>query len=284
MSPRTRRFPADRDMAAESIPTLREPRYSQSLERGLAILRCFTASRPVLGISDIADELDMSRSTTHRYVITLHALGYLEQLASRKYRLGLNVTTLGMSALASTGLQDHAHPYLEDLAQHAAATVSLGVLDGPEVLYLDQAHSYRRRGRTRHARTGARASVHCNAMGKLLLANLPEPEQRALLATIKLERHGPNTIKNKQALREALQDIRDTNVAPDDEEMAERVLAIAAPVRNAARAVIAAIEITIPSGAISLSDLEKTLGPHLLATADRISVRLGYRRRQASHG
>ena len=115
---------------AWSIPSLREPRYSQSLERGLAILGCFTPKRPVLGIADIADELGMSRSTTHRYVITLVALGYLEQGASRKYRLGLRVTDLGMSALNSTGLREHAHPYLEELRQRTSYTTSLGVLDG----------------------------------------------------------------------------------------------------------------------------------------------------------
>jgi DNA-binding IclR family transcriptional regulator len=82
-----------------AVPTLREPRYSQSLERGLAILGCFTPERPVLGISDIADELGMSRTTIHRYVITLVALGYLEQDASRKYRLGLRPTDIGMVAL-----------------------------------------------------------------------------------------------------------------------------------------------------------------------------------------
>ncbi len=103
--------PTDQE-PAWSIPSLREPRYSQSLERGLAILGCFTPARPVLGIADIADELGMSRSTTHRYVITLVALGYLEQGASRKYRLGLRVTDLGMSALNSTGLREHARPYL----------------------------------------------------------------------------------------------------------------------------------------------------------------------------
>jgi IclR family pca regulon transcriptional regulator len=85
-----------------SIPSLREPRYSQSLERGLAILSCFTPKRPVLGIADIADELGMSRSTTHRYVITLLALGYLEQGASRKYRLGLRVTDALGPHLVST--------------------------------------------------------------------------------------------------------------------------------------------------------------------------------------
>ena len=72
----------------------------------------------------------MSRSTTHRYVITLVALGYLEQGASRKYRLGLRVTDLGMSALNSTGLREHAHPYLEELRQRTSYTTSLGVLDG----------------------------------------------------------------------------------------------------------------------------------------------------------
>src|ERR1700691_4272948 len=129
---------------AWSIPSLREPRYSQSLERGLAILGCFTPKRPVLGIADIADDLGMSRSTTHRYVITLVALGYLEQGASRKYRLGLRVTDLGMSALDSTGLRKHSHPELEELRQLTSYTAGLGVLDGEEILYVDRARGFRR--------------------------------------------------------------------------------------------------------------------------------------------
>ncbi len=68
----------------ELVPHLREPRYSQSVERGLAILECFTPERPVLGIADLAEELGMSRSTTHRYVLTLTALGYLVQGARCK--------------------------------------------------------------------------------------------------------------------------------------------------------------------------------------------------------
>ena len=97
------------------IPDLSEPRYSQSLERGLAILECFTPETPVLGIADIAERLGMSRSTTHRYVTTLLALGYLEQGAKRKYRLGLRVTDLGMAALNETSLREHAHADLAEL-------------------------------------------------------------------------------------------------------------------------------------------------------------------------
>jgi IclR family pca regulon transcriptional regulator len=282
--PRTRsaasKAPNNGDEPAWSIPSLREPRYSQSLERGLAILGCFTPKRPVLGIADIADELGMSRSTTHRYVITLVALGYLEQGASRKYRLGLRVTDLGMSALNSTGLREHAHPYLEELRQRTSYTTSLGVLDGTDVLYVDRVRSFRRgQGRIDlDLHTGSRLPAYCTAMGKLLLANLPEPEQRDLLAEIKLTKRGPNTITSKKALREELDDILSEGFAVNDQELAADLYAIAAPVRNEARDVVAAVNLAAHSSMITLEELVDALGPHLVSTADRISARLGYRR------
>ena len=265
---------------AWSIPSLREPRYSQSLERGLAILSCFTPKRPVLGIADIADDLGMSRSTTHRYVITLLALGYLEQGASRKYRLGLRVTDLGMSALNSTGLREHAHPYLEELRQRSSYTVSLAVLDGPDVLYVDRARSFRRgqNGADLDLHTGSRLPLYCTAMGKLLLANLPDADRRELIASLKLTKHGPNTITGKKALKEELDEALEASFAVDDEELARDLYSIAAPVRNEAREVVAAVDIAAPSSMITLEELVDALGPHLISTADRISARLGFRR------
>jgi IclR family pca regulon transcriptional regulator len=265
---------------AWSIPSLREPRYSQSLERGLAILSCFTPKRPVLGIADIADDLGMSRSTTHRYVITLLALGYLEQGASRKYRLGLRVTDLGMSALNSTGLREHAHPYLEELRQRSSYTVSLAVLDGADVLYVDRVRSFRRgRGAVSlDLHTGSRVPAYASAMGKLLLANLSASDQRELIASLKLVKHGPNTITGKKALRDELDEVLEANFAVDDEELARDLYSVAAPVRNEARDVVAAVDIAAPSSMITLEELVDALGPHLISTADRISARLGYRR------
>ena len=263
-----------------SIPSLREPRYSQSLERGLAILGCFTPKRPVLGIADIADDLGMSRSTTHRYVITLVALGYLEQGASRKYRLGLRVTDLGMSALNSTGLREHAHPYLDELRRRSSYTVSLGVLDDTDVLYVDRARSLRR-GQDQNSldlQPGSRLPAHTTAMGKLLLANLPDEDQRSVLASIKLTKPAPNTIASKKALREELDEVHEEGFAVNDEELAPGLFAIAAPVRNEARDVVAAVSLSAPSSMISLDELVDALGPHLVSTADRISARLGYRR------
>jgi IclR family pca regulon transcriptional regulator len=270
----------DEHEPAWSIPSLREPRYSQSLERGLAILGCFTPKRPVLGIADIADDLGMSRSTTHRYVITLVALGYLEQGASRKYRLGLRVTDLGMSALNSTGLAEHARPYLEELRQRSSYTASLAVLDGTDVLYVDRVRSFRR-GQNKvelDIHPGSRLPAYATAMGKLLLANLPDSEQRELLASIKPAKRGPNTITGKKTLREELDQVKDAGFAVNDEELAPGLYAIAVPVRDQAREVVAAVSLSAHSSMISLEELVDALGPHLVSTADRISARLGYRR------
>jgi IclR family transcriptional regulator, pca regulon regulatory protein len=265
---------------AWSTSSLREPRYSQSLERGLAILSAFTPKRAVLGIADIADTLGMNRSTTHRYVVTLCALGYLEQDASRKYRLGLRVTDLGMAALQSTGLREHARPYLQELRQRTSFTTSLGVLDGSDVVYVDRLRSFRRRQSEIDVSpsTGSRVPAYCTAMGKMLLANLPEPEQRNLFPSLRLAKRSPHTITSKVALRQELEEVRSAGIATSDEEFMADIIAIAVPVRNDAREVVAALNLVASPSVISLKNLADALAPHLRATADQISARLGYRR------
>lgn len=261
------------------VPSLREPRYSQSLERGLAILQCFSPERPVLGIVDLADELGMSRSTTHRYAVTLMELGYLEQDGRRKYRLGLGVIDLGMSALNSMSLREHARPYLERLGRETGFTVGLAILDGSEALLVDRVRgSGRRRQLELNVHAGSRLPAYCTAVGKVLLAYLPEDEQRVLLAQMKLVKHGPNTIASKKALRSELESIRDEGMAVDDEEMAAGVQAIAVPVYGAHGEVVAAAGLSGLRSTTTVEELVVSLGPHLIATASHISARLGYRR------
>jgi IclR family transcriptional regulator, pca regulon regulatory protein len=270
----------DVDAPPWALPILRGPRYSQSLERGLAILGCFTSEHPILGIADIAKELGMSRSTTHRYVTTLLALGYLEQGRSRKYRLGLRVTDLGMSALNSTGLREHVHPVLQELRQRTGYTVGLAVLDGAEILYVDRARSWRRGRRATDLglHPGSRMPAHCTAMGKVLLAYLPERVQRERIAQMKLTRNGPNTITSKQALRAELERVAQDGFAVNDQELRPGLHAIAVPVRDESREVIASVGIAASPEAISLTELTEALSPHLISAAARISSRLGYRR------
>jgi IclR family pca regulon transcriptional regulator len=268
--------PVAADEWAPAIPTLQEPRFSQSLERGLAILGCFTPARPVLGIADLADELGMSRSTTHRYVITLTRLGYLEQGLKRKYHLALRV----ISAMNGMSLYEHAHPYMEELRGRTGFTVSMAVIDGLELLLVDWLRGNRRGQRLIDLglAPGSRLPLHCTAAGKLLLANLPDQDQRERIAELQLSKRGPNTIKSKTALRQELRRICEESLAASDEELAPGLYAIAAPVRCTGNEVIAAATMTAHSSMISLDELVDALGPHLISTADRISARLGYRR------
>jgi IclR family transcriptional regulator, pca regulon regulatory protein len=264
---------------AWSIPDLREPRYSQSLERGLAILGCFTPERPLLGIAELADQLGMSRPTTHRYAVTLVALGYLRQSTARKYRLALRVTDLGMAAMSATALREHARPYLEELRNGSGYTAGLAVLDGAEIVLADVARTRRPAGR-RHdlgLAIGARLPTYCTAMGKTLLAHLPDGQRRELIAGMTLTKRAPNTITGKRALHDELEQVLENGLALGDQEFAAGLHSIAVPVRDDAR-VLAAVSLAAHASMISLEALADALGPHLISIADRVSARLGFRR------
>jgi IclR family pca regulon transcriptional regulator len=262
-----------------SVPTLIESRYSQSLERGLALLACFTPERPVWGIAELADALGMSRSTTHRYALTLTELGYLKRAPRRRYQLSLGVTRLGMGALNGTSLREHASLYLVELCERTGFSVAVGVLDGPEVLLVD-----RLRGRRRGLRQieldqapGVRLPAYCTAIGKLLLAHLPEHEQQTVVSESMLTRRTRSTIMSKKALRAELRGIGQ-GLAVSEEELAPGLYSIAAPVRSVFRETVAALGMDAHKSMISMGELVDALGPHLIATADRVSARLGYRR------
>jgi IclR family pca regulon transcriptional regulator len=209
---------------------------------------------------------------------TLVLLGFLEKVADRKYRLGLRVSDLGMSALNGTGLKEHARPYLEELRRLVSFSVSLAVLDGPEVVLVDRLSSQRRRGDGfgRDLHPGSRLPAYCTALGKVLLAGLDDPAE--VLSGMKLKKQGPNTIVSKNGLRVELDRVREEKLAINDEELVKGRCAIAAPVRNSSREVVAAVGIAADTSTISVGTMVDALAPHLFSTAARVSARLGYRR------
>ncbi len=254
----------------------RRGRFSSSLQAGLAILNCFSAQQPVLGIAKLADELNMSRSTTHRYASTLVALGYLEQDHARRYRLAPRVADMGMSVLDSMALRGKAREHLRELREQTGRTVSLAVLDGTQIRYVDRLRGWRR---GQHAvdldlGAGARMPAHCTAMGKVLLAYLPEREREGAVGALELTRRGPNSITSKRALRAELQQVHEDGVAIGDEELGPGVRTIAAPIIGPDGEVIAAVGIPVPTDAFSSQELRKALGPAVIAAAKRISAEL----------
>ena len=259
---------------------VRSSRYSRALERGLAIVACFTVERPLLGIRELAEMLDMSPATTYRYVSALATQGYLEQdPATSKYRLDLGAIDLGMAALSATGLCMHARPYLESLAERTSYTVALAVLDGPEILPVSQVPGSRRgqsRAGTEEVRVGSRLPAYCTSLGKVLLAEAPADWQAELISEMELLERAPKTILTAEQLQAELDRVRDDGFAVNDEELAAGTCAIAAPVRDESGDVIAAVSVAALGGEIELEQLtDRCLGP-LMATAERISARLGW--------
>jgi IclR family transcriptional regulator, pca regulon regulatory protein len=250
---------------------------SQSLERGLAVLCAFSPDRPELGISDLARELDLTRSTTHRYVATLASLGFLEQDDStRKYRLGPRVLDLGFSMLGSLELREIAAPHLRKLTETTGHTSNLAIRDDADVILIDRVRG--RPGRHHHLEftlhVGSRLPVYCSATGKVLLASLPRPDLDRLLGRIELVQRGPRTLTTKRALLAELERVRRTGVAVNDEELDSALRSIAAPVRARSGEVVAAVNVSIPWSPVAMSELAAELAPTLQATANEISARV----------
>jgi len=250
---------------------------SQSLERGLAVLRAFTPDQPALGISELARGLALTRSTTHRYVATLATLGYLQQDPStRKYRLGPRVLDLGFSVLGSLELREVAAPHLRRLTDSTGHTSNLAIRDDTDVILIDRVRG--RPGRYHHLEfalhVGSRIPAYCSATGKALLAFLPRPDLDRMLDRIDLVQRGPRTLTDKKALLAELDQVRRTGVAVNDEELESALRSIAAPVRARSGEVVAAVNVAIPWSPAAMSELVSQLGPTVRATANEIAVRV----------
>jgi IclR family transcriptional regulator, pca regulon regulatory protein len=254
-----------------------EPAGSQSLERGLAILSTFRSAQPLLGVSDLSRQVGLSRSTTHRYVSTLAALGYLQQDAeSKKYRLGPRVLDLGFSAINSMELRHVSAPHLQALSDATGHTVNMAVLDGADIVYIERCRSSRAsREIDLNLHVGSRLPAYCTSMGKVLLAFLPAADLKAVLATVQLSRRGPNTITVKRAFLQELERVRERGLAVNNEELAYGLRSIAAPVRSQTGDVVAAINIAVHRSMVSMDELLDELAAALKETAEEISDHIG---------
>jgi IclR family pca regulon transcriptional regulator len=253
---------------------------SQSLERGLAILSSFNSERPLIGVSELSRDLDLSRSTAHRYVATLAKLGYLQQdPESKRYRLGPKVLDLGFSALNSMDLLEIAAPHLRRLADETQRTVNLAILDGTDVVYIERYRTARpgQQEIDLNLHVGARLPAYCTAMGKAILAFLPEERLNELIKRIEFVPRGPNTLTDPVAFREELARIRASGISVNDEELAYGLRSIAAPIHSHSGEVLAALNLAVHRTMVSMEELIEQFGPSVMQAAEDISLSLGHR-------
>jgi len=253
----------------------KSPRYPiKVLNKSLSVLEILLQQGSAMNMTEISERLEIYPSTIHRILDTLKHWGYVEQDShTQKYQLGLKVIELGMAKLHQMDLAREATPYLKELVNQCNETVHLGVLEEGEVLYLAKEESSQTIRMISYV--GKRAPLHCTALGKVLLAFLPEEERKKILEQKELPRLTDNTITDRNKLEKELSKIQKQGFALDQEENEKDVRCISAPIRNYQGRVIAAVSISGPAFRID-KKIQNNLKIALIETSTKISKRLGY--------
>lgn len=247
----------------------------QAVDRTLAILENLAVHRGAVPLSVLAREVGLNVSTVHRLLHTLMSRGFVQQEAeSGRYKLGIKVFELGTAALSSLDVRQAGRPLLEEIVRQCNETANLVVLDGDEVVYVDQVESSRQVKMI--AKIGGRAPVYCTGAGKAILAHLSPPERDALIARIPFQRRTARTIVDPEELRRELDEITRTGCSLDLEEMEDGVRCVAVPVWNSFSRVVGAISVSGPSSRLTDEYLEAKLIPTVKSAGLQLSRRLGF--------
>lgn len=223
------------------------PASVESVRRALRILRCFSVDAPELGVSDIARQLGMHKSTVYRLLGTMEAEGFVHQVDGARYALGWRLFELGGAVKGWPATRKVVLRHLQDLVAATNETAHLAVLDEGSVLYVEKVESPR--PLRMPSSVGKRVPPHCTALGKVFLAGLTRDELLPLIYQ-PLRPFTPNTIIDPDRLREELESVRVSGYAVDREEIEEGLMCIAAPIVDDQYVVAAAISISGPASRI----------------------------------
>ena len=238
----------------------------------LRLLKAFSEKDDEIGISTLAKRLGIAKSTVHRLAVTLVSEGMLEQDPdSGKYRLGIALFGLGALVRRRMNVSTQARPYLFALREKTNETVHLAILDGAEIMYvynLESPQAIRMR-----SDLGLRKPAYATAEGQAILAFQPIETVEQIIRQGLLPRT-PQTITDPARLMRTLDTIRQRGCAIEDEESEIGMRCIAAPIRNDAGEVVAAVAVAGPASRLSKKAIADFI-PHVIESADLISARLG---------
>jgi IclR family KDG regulon transcriptional repressor len=215
----------------------------------LRILETLHASPSGLQLKDVAQQTTIHKSTAYRFLAHLENEGYVFRDGSGAYAIGVRLARLASGMSYQTTLRKMGRPILQQLWRATGETVNLGVLDGREVLYLDvmeSSHTFRL-----VSQVGSRRPLYCTALGKAMLAYIPEEEQEYFLSGIAFERLTPHTAKNMAQLKKDLLGIRQRGYSIDNEEVYLGSRCIAAPIFDSSAKIAGAVSVSGPTMRVS---------------------------------
>lgn len=231
---------------------------------------------PMVSAPEITERLGLPRTTVHELVTTLADRSYLTPVPGQptRYRLGLRLFLLGSSFAERLDLAQEAQVVAHETAAACEETVHVAVLDGTDVVYIakvDSTHPVRM-----VSAVGRRLPAHCTAVGKMLLSSLTaEALDARYLPGRTLPAMTPRSITSRARLRNHLAEIRERGMAYDECESNDAVYCVAAPVYDRAKAMVAAMSISVPG--IRWDDRRRAEWTELVrAGAASLSQRLGH--------
>ena len=249
----------------------RNPDYVQSLERGLAVIRAFGAEHPELRLSDVARMTGLTRAATRRFLLTLVRLGYVRQ-DGNSFSLRPRVLELGYAYLSALSLPEVAQPHMEVLVGEVNESSSVAVLDDVDIVYVARVPT--QRIMTITIAVGTRLPAYATSMGRVLLGGLDPVALQERLGRIEIERLTATTVPDQKALRRRLEEVRSAGWAAVDQELEQGVRSAAVPIRDAAEAVVAALNVSVHASRMTMQALRREVVPRLLRTAEAIQVDL----------
>lgn len=242
---------------------------ASSLHNALRLLKMFSVEEPVWGVSELAQELGVVKSTAHRLVSTLASEGFVtKDHQTQKYRLGGSLLVLGNAFTARFRMKrEKVYPWLKELVQQTGETAHIGVLQGNHVVYLYKLDSQSPVRLLSYV--GKQNPVHCTSSGQAILAFQPvfiikEVLDRGLPA------YGPNSLTSSKAMMEKLARVRELGYAVSEEELHAGVTSVGAPVRSRNGHVVVSVNIAGPISRIHRRNLPR-LAKWVVQMAEGIS-------------
>ncbi|GAA4287878.1 IclR family transcriptional regulator [Georgenia daeguensis] len=241
----------------------RSEQRMQSLTRAFQLLELMAANGGSMSVSDLASQSGLPLPTTYRVVNSMVSEGYVRRLQERGYALGPRL--IGLGAVASRMLGACADPFLEELVEIVGETAGLAALDGESAAFVAQAPS--RFAMRMTIEVGHRSPLHCTAVGKAILAQLPLSQVKHLMTRTQMLGYTPRTISSFPELKEELATIEKQGFAVDDGESEKGLRSIAVSVPEAP--VPMALSILGPDSRLTI-DTVMTIVPLLHSTAAKL--------------
>lgn len=236
-----------------------------SFAKGLSVLEAFRAERPRLSIAEAAAATGQDRASARRFLMTLHALGYVTH-DGKYFTLTPRVLRLGMGAVGALPLAQLVQPWLDQLSERIGQSTSVSVLDESEIVYL--ARAAQRRLMAIGLMPGSRLPAHCTSMGRVLLAALPEAEARRRIEASDLTPRTPYSLTEPGAILARVARARDLGYALIDQEVETGLRAIAVPLLSRHGRVVAALNTGVAAVHASADELVPLYLPELIRIQD----------------